>query len=300
MSSHSSTQLPGRASPDLYRPRQCASVWQAPPTRWVELLVEALESGIGAHTPQVFFRADDIGAGGRAFETLCALFRFHEVPLNLAVVPAWLSEVRRDQLFRAAPLDEPLWSWHQHGWRHVNWQRTGKKCEFGEQRPYEKQWRDISQGQQKMRDIFGSYFVPVFTPPWNRLSFLTLRILQDLQFKGVSLWGPFPRGHKPPIALKNLRIQIDLHTRKAAEGEADYRALLEELKTFLAKRDPVGVMIHHQRMNLLAFQFLHELLSLLKNRFGAQFLSFRTMLGEKAGTEKAVSADSKETEGNGL
>jgi hypothetical protein len=198
----------------------------------------------------------------------------------MAVVPAWLSTVRRDQLFRSAPLEERLWGWHQHGWRHVNWQRVGKKSEFGEQRPLEKQWRDIYQGQQKMKEIFGDYLVPVFTPPWNRLSLSTVKILQELDFRGVSLASPLPRGVKSPMGFKNIRIQLDLHTRKEKDGAADFDILLEELTGLWSKREPLGIMIHHHRMTYFAFEFLDELLSILKNRAKSRFLAFQEMLDQ--------------------
>ncbi|MCE5245258.1 MAG: polysaccharide deacetylase family protein [Syntrophobacteraceae bacterium] len=272
----SSTEVPGL--PEGYRPRQSAPVWQTPLEGWQDKLAQTLKRVSGSHQPAVFFRADDIGAGGRAFETMCHIFRESAVPLAMAVVPAWLSDVRKTQLFQSAPLDEPLWGWHQHGWRHVNWQRTGKKSEFGEHRPFEKQWRDIFQGRQKMIDIFGEHFVQVFTPPWNRLSNATLRVVQDLGFKGVSLMGTFPRNLKPPIVLANLRIQLDLHTRKSKDAPADYDALLEELAFLLNKKEPVGIMIHHHRMTPFAFQFLHTLISLLRTEARTRFLSFGNIL----------------------
>lgn len=264
--------------PEHYRPRQCAAIWQTPQADWRNQLEAAIEKGLGNHTSVIFFRADDIGAGGRAFEAICKIFRSHGVPLDMAVVPAWLSSARRGQLFEVAPLDEPLWGWHQHGWRHVNWQRIGKKSEFGEQRPFEKQWRDISQGRQKMQDIFGDRFIEVFTPPWNRMSHATLKILQQLDFKGVSLAGPLPRGVKTPAGLKKLRVHIDLHTRKSKDAIADFRDLLEELSNLLGKREPGGIMIHHHRMTSFAFEFLNELLYLLKNHPGVHLQGFTEIL----------------------
>ncbi|MGV8073587.1 MAG: polysaccharide deacetylase family protein [Syntrophobacteraceae bacterium] len=226
----------------------------------------------------IFFRADDIGAGGRAFETICQIFRSHNIPLGMAVVPAWLSPARLENLFETAPLDEPLWGWHQHGWRHVNWQRIGGKSEFGEQRPIEKQWRDIWQGRQKMLSIFGERLVSVFSPPWNRMSHVTMRTLQQLDFRGVSLAGPLPRGPRMPAILKNLRIHVDLHTRKAKDGAADFQVLLDELGSLLGKKEPAGIMLHHHRMPPFAFDFLDELLYLLKKCDGVQFQSFVELL----------------------
>jgi len=273
-----SMHLNGWGIPGDYRPRQFASLWQDAPLDWREQLGATLDRSSGNNQLSVFFRADDIGAGGRAFEALCGLFRHHEVPLAMAVVPAWLSDIRRKQLFRSAPLDEPFWAWHQHGWRHVNWQRSGKKSEFGEQRPIEKQMKDISQGNQKMEDLFGEHLLKVFTPPWNRLSASTLKILQELGFSGVSLAGPFPRGVKPSVLLPNLRIQIDLHTRKAKDGAADFQGLMDEFASLSVKKEPVGIMIHHHRMTRFAFEFLDELLRLLKHHTGTRLLSFREIL----------------------
>jgi len=267
--------------PSHFRPRHCSVLWHAPLSDWRRRLHEAAERWTGNHVPTVFFRADDIGAGGRAFEAVCRLFRHHETPLAMAVVPAWLSQVRKEQLFRSAPLEESLWGWHQHGWRHVNWQRTGKKSEFGEQRPFEKQWRDIWQGRQKMEDIFLDRFIPVFTPPWNRLSPLTVKILQQLNFRGISLAGPLPRGARPPSGLTNLRVQIDLHTRKARDPEQDYLALLDEITAMMGRKEPIGIMVHHHRMSLFAFDFLHELLTILKRQNQVDLRGFQNILEKK-------------------
>lgn len=196
----------------------------------------------------------------------------------MAVIPAWLSAIRTEQLFAAAPLEEPLWGWHQHGWRHANWQRTGKKSEFAEERPIEKQWSDICRGLKKMTEIFGPWFIPVFTPPWNRLPSATLRILQELDFKAVSITGALPRVGRTTASLRNLRIQIDLHTRKTKDGNADFQTLLAELGAALLKKEPIGIMLHHHRMNPFAFEFLDELLNLLKHKVQSQFLGFAELL----------------------
>jgi hypothetical protein len=265
--------------PAHYRPRQWSAVWDQPPIDWRIQLAEALERIPSSHAPAFFFRADDIGAGGQAFRSLCQLFRHHRAPLAMAVIPAWLSAIRTEQLFAAAPLEEPLWGWHQHGWRHANWQQTGKKSEFGEERPVEKQWSDICRGLKKMTEIFGNRLTPVFTPPWNRLPSNTLRILQELDFQAVSTAGALPRISKSASGLKNLRIHLDLHTRKEKDGNADFLNLLSELSALMARKGaPAGIMLHHQRMTPFAFEFLDELLHLLKHQVRSQVLSFAELL----------------------
>jgi hypothetical protein len=266
--------------PVHHRPRQWAAVWSRELPDWKEQLAGVIENFSSHREHLLFFRADDVGAGGRAFEVLCELFRHHGVPLNMAVVPAWLSRTRIDQLFGTTPPGEPYWSWHQHGWRHVNWQRKGKKSEFGQERPFEKQWKDIWKRKKKMVSVFGDRFTPVFTPPWNRLSAATVKILHELGFQAASLTDPFPKSCKTPHHLKNFRVRLDLHTRKAKDGAADYRTLLDEISALADKREPWGMMIHHQKMTRFAFEFLHQLLYLFREKSGVRFLKFEDMLNK--------------------
>lgn len=260
-----------------YMPRQCSPLWKNAPPDWRARLDHATAPISRENFPPVFFRADDIGAAGQAFEALCRLFRHHQVPLALAVVPAWLSDARQERLFSAAPLDEQLWGWHQHGWRHVNRQATGRKSEFGSERSIDRQYADILQGRQKMEAVFGRNFIPVFTPPWNRFSIMTVRALRNLDFKGISATSLLPHGVKLPWGFFNLPVHIDLHTRKDNHSDG-LKSLLAELCGLSRVGEPAGIMIHHQRMTPFAFQFLDHLLYNLKHVIRARFFSFRELL----------------------
>ncbi len=261
-----------------YMPRHYSPVWKAPLPGWRESLdKECLRIPTEA-LPSIFFRADGVGAAGQAFEAVCRLFRHHGVPLALAVVPAWLSPARQKRLFSTAPLDEELWGWHQHGWRHVNWQDSGRTSEFGANRPPERQHADILQGRQKMEAHFGQHFVPIFTPPWNRFSPATVKALQALEFKGISTAGELPPGVKLPWDLCNFAVSINLHTREDKDPARDFTRLLEELCSLAGKSECVGIGINHQRMTPFAFQFLHCLLYNLRHVVKARFFSFREIL----------------------
>lgn len=113
---------------------------------------------------EIFFRADDIGAPGEHCLTMMSLFREHGVPLHMAVTPAWLTEARWVVL-RQWGGDEGLFIWHQHGWRHVNHQRSGKKGEFGADRTKVAKKADLAKGRAKLEAIMGDEFSPLFTPP---------------------------------------------------------------------------------------------------------------------------------------
>lgn len=266
-----------------YVPRQYSPVWKTAPPDWRERLEAAISGMAASELPPIFFMADDIGAEGRAFDALCRIFRHHKVPLAMAVVPAWLSDARRERLFRSAPIDEELWGWHQHGWRHVSRQESGGKAEFGEDRPLDRQHEDILSGRRKMELIFGPHFVPIFSPPWNRFSAVTLKALRTLGFKGISAAAPLPAGTKLPWGFFNLPINIDLHTRNSVSSAKDLNELLATVGQLQSSADYAGIVIRHQQMTLFAFQFLDYLLYNLKNVLGARFFSFREILNSSDG-----------------
>ena len=261
-----------------YMPRKYSPVWKAPLPGWKGVLDEASARMTSAVLPPIFFRADNIGAASKAFDALCNLFRFYRVPLAIAVVPAWLSDTRQEKVFRAASVDEDLWNWHQHGWRHINWQKEGAESEFGLDRAAERQYEDILQGRTKMERIFGPNFVPVFTPPWNRFSTAALRALRKLDFKGISATAPFPLGVKSLDGIKHFSTRLDLHTRNVKNPASDFALLIDQFSGLSKMKGPAGIIIHHQQMTPFAFEFLDLMLYNLKYVIGARFSSFKEML----------------------
>jgi peptidoglycan/xylan/chitin deacetylase (PgdA/CDA1 family) len=245
---------------------------------WRETLDRASADIASAVLPPIFFRADDIGVWSNSFDVLCRLFRSYEVPLAMAVIPAWLGGERQEKLFQAAPVDEGIWSWHQHGWRHINWQKNGEKSEFGSDRAPDRQHQDISQGLVKMERIFGPNFLRVFSPPWNRFSSVTLKSLQKLNFKGVSAPPILPPGVKLSHRMQNLPVRLDLHTRKSKDAAADFVLLIDQFSALANADGPTGILIHHQRMTPFAFQFLDRMIYNLKYVIKARFRSFKEIL----------------------
>ena len=101
----------------------------------------------------IFLRADDVAVPGSQFSRLLNLFYDQRVPLCLAVVPAWLTHVRWQKIREVQQDAAHLWCWHQHGWRHINHQITGKKQEFGPHRSQFEIENDVIRGRQRLEDI---------------------------------------------------------------------------------------------------------------------------------------------------
>lgn len=224
---------------------------------------------------RVFFRADDIGVPGKQFFRLMELFIDRQMPLCLAVVPSWLSPKRWDSLQKTGRKAPRLWCWHQHGWRHVTHEVQGKKQEFGPVRSIGQIQQDIVRGRKKLEHLMKDQFTPVFTPPWNRCDGRTLAVLKNNGFKAVSR-----HRHSMPRPLKGLpdfSVNVDLHTRREITPEAGWQSLWKELSAAVSSGN-CGVMIHHQRMNETAFEFLAVLLDVMLDNSHIQTVNFRNML----------------------
>ena len=223
----------------------------------------------------IFLRADDVAVPGSQFSRLLNLFFDQRVPLCLAVVPAWLTHVRWQQIREIQQDAAHLWCWHQHGWRHINHQITGKKQEFGSLRSQFEIENDVIRGRQRLEGILGRRFYPVFTPPWNRCDCRTLKVIHRHGFEAVS--RSFTSDVPSPEGLTNFYVNVDLHTRKEASSAAGWSNLFEELGTAISS-GCCGIMIHHQRMNDAAFMFLEILLRAIKACKNLRLVHFKDLI----------------------
>ncbi len=253
-----------------------AAIWRQPRPDWQPRLATCIRDAAAARsaTTRVFFRADDVAVPGGRYRDMIRVFSRHDVPLNLAVVPAWLTRPRWQALAHIGRAADHLWCWHQHGWRHHNHEPDGKKQEFGPARPRTALHADLARGRQRLERLMGSRFFPVFTPPWNRCSAKTLDYLQRTGYNAVSR----SRGSRPacPRGFPDLAVDVDLHTPKDATAQAGWHALRVALSRGLT-RPRCGFMLHHQRMNANALAALDYLLTRLKGHARFEFEDFRSL-----------------------
>jgi hypothetical protein len=87
-----------------------------------------------------------------------------------------------------------------------------------------------------------------------------LDVLENLGYAAVSR----SRGSRPPASkgLPGFDVNVDLHTRKEKTPATGWNDLFDELHQAIAS-GRCGIMIHHQRMNQTAFDFLNILLGIL-------------------------------------
>jgi hypothetical protein len=76
--------------------------------------------------------------------------------------------------------------------------------------------------------------------------------------------------------LTDFFVNVDLHTRKERDPTLGWRNLFNELQQGIIS-DRCGIMIHHQRMNAAAFDFLEVLLKAMVRHKAFRLLHFRDL-----------------------
>lgn len=251
------------------------------PVNWIDRLADGVaqaRDNAPNRKIRVCLRADDIAVPGRQLFSLLKLCISFEMPLALALVPAWTTLKRWDAIQKVAHLKPDLWCWHQHGWRHANHEPFGKKQEFGPSRTDRAIQADLDRGRSKLEKTLGDLFIPIFTPPWNRCDQRTLAHLVDRGYRAISRFsGNLP---ETPPNLPDLCVNVDLHTRREADPDQAWANLLGE---FIAAFESgyCGIMLHHQRMSPAAFTFLEHLFQFVLHSINIEVMHFTDIIPYK-------------------
>ncbi|HZQ64088.1 MAG TPA: hypothetical protein VFA66_02525 [Gaiellaceae bacterium] len=230
---------------------------------WLDPVREALEDA--PTTVDFFFRDDDAGWADARLHALLAVFERAAAPIDLAVIPCALSR----RLARELASLKPLVRVHQHGYAHADHEPVGRKCEFGPARDEASQRADIDAGRRLLADPLEQPLDPIFTPPWNRCTETTGRILVELGFGVLSRDASVP-----PLGLDRLAelpIALDwfAHRRGVRLSRDD---LGRKLAALVRVGGPVGVMLHHAVTDDDELRSVAELVAALERHDAARFV----------------------------
>jgi predicted glycosyltransferase len=232
-------------------------------------------------TVSIFLRNDDGDKDEDTLRQLLDITLSHQVPLHVAVIPKTLTHAGVRLLRDVKHAQPELLELGQHGFQHLNHELEGRKCEFGESRSFEEQLNDIASGKKILEETLQEYFAPVFTPPWNRCTKDTLKIIEQLGFEILSR----DNNHLLLTVYKFQEISttLDFFTWKDGAKLKNPKGLTEELIKQLNTNRPIGLLLHHKVMDAEAFAFLDELLRELKRYSVIQFHTLQSL----ASTPKA-------------
>ncbi len=225
------------------------------------------------HTPlPIFFRDDDAGWNDTALHALLDCFADHGQPVDLAVIPAALTDALASALCARIDRGESI-GLHQHGFDHDNHQTEGRRCEFGNARSREQQHGDIAAGLARLRQRLGPHLSPFFTPPWNRCTQDTAEVLNRLGFKVLS------QDHTAtPLQLGGLKaLPVHVDWCKWARDDVSAESLAAKLADAMGMTEPCGIMLHHAAMDADDLARLDALLATLGAHPNAALTSMRAL-----------------------
>jgi peptidoglycan/xylan/chitin deacetylase (PgdA/CDA1 family) len=205
----------------------------------------------------VYFRDDDLGYNDIGLSSFLKVFVGENVPLNMEAIPARCYQNRQMLKVVEPFLKSNLFEIHQHGVSHLEYDL---RQEFADYRSYSSVEEDILVGKKCLEVIFGRYFKPYFTPPWNYLSEIFLPIIRKNFIK---------------ISPIDLPVQIDLRVNDGKVRWKSYEELVKEFDKLALKENKIGILIHHYLFfeNDPNLEILRKFIQYLKSQ-GVEFKKF--------------------------
>lgn len=215
---------------------------------------------------RLWWRDDDAVAPTPALDRLLALARRHALPVAVAAISARATGALAARLAR-----EPLACVLVHGLAHANHASPAeKKAEFGPHRPLAALLADAAQGLGLARRTFGDRLLPVFVPPWNRISDELAARLATLGFSGLSAAGSSRAGvARAAHGLMIAHTHVDPIDWRGGGGslpaaEVDRRAAAAvQVRSREGGEIVIGLLTHHLVHDEAVWSLCDVLLGLL-------------------------------------
>jgi predicted glycosyltransferase len=232
-----------------------------------------------------WWRDDDAVADTPALDRLLTLARRYGAGIGLAAIP---SDLQSSLALRLA--NESSAFALVHGWSHANHApQEAKKAEFGAYRPVETMAAEAQRALQVARQHLGAKLLPVFVPPWNRISSELIPHLRRLGFAGLSTFTDRNVAF-PASGLLQINTHVDpidwRGTRSAVAPEriiAGLAGAIEGRVIGEADRDePIGLLTHHLVHDEVIWMLSERLIAHLAER-DIYFLSPYACFGMETG-----------------
>jgi hypothetical protein len=240
---------------------------------WPGLAEELEHWGEAGRVATLWWRDDDAVVASQQLDRLLGLAR--DVPVALAVIPALA-----DDGLAASLASRSAVAVLQHGWRHTDHARGGRKSEFPAERPAAAAAGDLAAGRVRIAELFGASALAVLAPPWNRFDSGFLPLLAACGIGAISQAGP--RRHAWPIpGVFSANVHVDLVDWAGGRGFVGEAAALEALVGHLRGRrlgrcdgvEPTGIMTHHAVPEGAAETFLLRLFATTRGHPAARWLA---------------------------
>lgn len=251
---------------------------QAASAAWDRLDTVLARARRVGRTLDFWWRDDDAIEPTPALEALLAARARWGVKLHLAVIPQRATPALAERL-----ANEPGVEVLVHGWAHANHAPSPeKKAEFGAHRPLDAMLAEACAGKERIDILFAGKSLPVFVPPWNRISAELAQALPQAGFTALSTY----KRRAPDAAPLRLNTHWDPIDWRGGGGLADEAVLLDQLVRLIEEDlasepgalEPIGLLTHHLVHDGWIDRFLDELVGRLLGSRAARFVSLRQYL----------------------
>jgi hypothetical protein len=201
-------------------------------------------------------------------------------PVFIAVVPARALDSISEPMI-ACPTAIPI----QHGWAHQDHSPADVKgkWELGLHRPLDIVLDELSDGWNRMSDLFGERFEPMLGPPWNRIDPALHTHLPGIGFEILSTFAPRPAPQAAP-GLKQVNGHCDIISWKRdrsfiGAGKTANR-LAEHLqlrRTGTVQDEPTGLLTHVWINDETAWKAMRDVIDLVNSHSHARWLDWDSL-----------------------
>jgi peptidoglycan/xylan/chitin deacetylase (PgdA/CDA1 family) len=238
-------------------------------------LIEALDRRAEIGDPlQLWLRDDDAVEPSAPLDRLLELTQRHQVPLVLAVIPAFTGHALQERLASAGAVEVVV-----HGWSHRNYAGVGEKSqELGQHRPTGAVLDELARGHALLAGLYDTRFVPMLVPPWNRIDQQVVANLPALGFESLSVFGP-----EKPAPLKMLNTHVDIIDWRGTRGGRSVDAVVADLvSSSRTHRGPLGLLTHHLVHDAAAWDLMELILEATARHAGCEWRSARDLMAQSA------------------
>lgn len=249
-------------------------------------------AGAGCRIP-FWWRDDDAIEATPALHRLLTMSEETGVPVSLACIPlqvhpSLVAAVRANS--KVTPL--------VHGLNHTNHAPSGeKKAEFGAHRPVDLMAGDARRGLDLMRQAFDGDILPIFVPPWNRLSPAMKPVLAGIGCAALSTFSG--KSGTDEHKLQVIDTHVDLIDWRSGRSAVEERSLLRQISELVEERfkafarrgqetmEPIGLLTHHLVHSEETWTILNRLLQRLPRTAAIQAVSIKKILNPATETQIA-------------
>lgn len=199
--------------------------------------------------PRIFFRFDDIGPAHRKSFAFIQLMDSLERPYILAVIPDalswWTKRLLRKNRHAIV---------FQHGRDHKS--RSGKATpdELPDELGYQAIASKIRDGRKSLEDALGRP-VAGYVPPWNRVSEVALRVLEDQGFRALSADSFFS------TSLRQIPVSIDVYSAYRPVTVRSNASIETQMGEQMRRNELTGIVLHPASVPRDRVSQLHTLLA---------------------------------------